>query len=158
MSKPFLTTKWAKSAFDQCAVHSIDMYCTLGQKYWAAARPLDYKWKAKSKRQAGWYVECVLLQERGLNGWDGETSILLMLLAAATIHFAHLYLPFRGGRNHSRGNTTFWFVVLRKIKFSYFLGFSRVNTIASKYLLAEITICSRQIFREPWYFVKKPLW
>ena len=59
----------------KCAVHSIDMYCTLGQKYWAAARPLDYKWKAKSKRQAGWYVECVLLQERGLNGWDGgETS------------------------------------------------------------------------------------
>ena len=39
----FFDDQVSEVRFDQCVVHSIDMYCTLGQKYWAAARPLDYK-------------------------------------------------------------------------------------------------------------------
>ena len=38
----------------------------------------------------------------------------------------------------------------------YFLGFSRVIKVTSKYLLAAITICLERLFRETWYFVKKP--
>ena len=33
----FFDDKVSEARFDQCRVHSIDMYCTLGPKYWAAA-------------------------------------------------------------------------------------------------------------------------